>query len=94
MKRSRAPKKTLIEPPVFDAEGYQINIKDLNGEPLPDLNDEMRFIHLYQHGGRRDGAGRKPFGREPVLLRLNPEIARRLRNFARRQKKPLSAVVE
>jgi len=24
-------------PPKFDRRGYQINIKDLNGEPLPDL---------------------------------------------------------
>ena len=24
--------------PLFDAEGYQTNIKDLNGTPLPDLS--------------------------------------------------------
>ncbi|HEX3728862.1 MAG TPA: hypothetical protein VHV47_03595 [Opitutaceae bacterium] len=83
-----------IEPPVFDAEGYQINIKDLNGEPLPDLNDGTPFVPLYRHGGRRRGAGRKPAGRQPILLRLNPEVIRILRAAARRRQKSLSAVAE
>ncbi len=26
------------KPPIFDLEGYQTNIKDLNGTPLPDLS--------------------------------------------------------
>lgn len=26
------------KPPTFDPEGYQTNIKDLNGTPLPDLS--------------------------------------------------------
>lgn len=28
--------KPKIEKPIFDKDGYQINMKDLNGEPLPD----------------------------------------------------------
>ncbi|HEY5791922.1 MAG TPA: helix-turn-helix domain-containing protein [Chthoniobacterales bacterium] len=27
-----------IRKPKFDSEGYQVNIEDLNGEPLPDLS--------------------------------------------------------
>ncbi len=30
-------KKTSHQPPVFDREGYQVHLADLNGEPLPDL---------------------------------------------------------
>jgi len=32
MKRRRK-----VQPPLFDAEGYQTNLTDLNGTPLPDL---------------------------------------------------------
>lgn len=30
-------KKTNHQGPVFDREGYQVHLADLNGEPLPDL---------------------------------------------------------
>lgn len=39
--------------PTFDADGYQTNLKDLNGTPLPDLR-KVRAISL------RDGARRTP----------------------------------
>ncbi|MDR1145551.1 MAG: BrnA antitoxin family protein [Verrucomicrobiales bacterium] len=31
--------KQKFPEPIFDKDGYQINMTDLNGEPLPDLND-------------------------------------------------------
>lgn len=43
--------------PIFDAEGYQTNIKDLNGTPLPDLS-KVRVKPL------RDGAR---FDTEPTF---------------------------
>jgi hypothetical protein len=85
-------KTKLLEAPVFDAEGYQVNLTTLNGTPLPDLK---RVVTLpLRHGGVRRGAGRKPTGRKPVLLRLLPATVRTLRATARRQGKTLSDVVE
>jgi len=79
------------KPPVFDAEGYQTNIKNLNGTPLPDLSKVQAFS-LW--GGAREGAGRKSTGRQPVLLRLTPKTVRRLRAAARKQGKTISEVAE
>lgn len=84
-------RKARIEPPVFDAEGYQTNIKDLNGTPLPDL-EKVRAMSSW--GGTRKGAGRKSTGRQPVLLRLTPKTVRRLRAAARKQGKTISEVAE
>ena len=56
MKTTGKPKKPKIEPPVFDADGFQTNIKDLNGTPLPDLS-KVQTISFW--GGAREGAGRK-----------------------------------
>ena len=47
MKTTGKPKKTKIEPPIFDAEGYQTNIKDLNGTPLPDLS-KVQAVSLFR----------------------------------------------
>lgn len=77
--------------PVFDAEGYQTNIKDLNGTPLPDLS-KVRAKSFW--GGAREGAGRKSSGRQPVLLRLKPKTVRSLRAAARKQGKTISEVAE
>ncbi len=77
--------------PVFDAEGYQTNIKDLNETPLPDLST-VKARPFW--GGARNGAGRKPTGRQPVLLRLTPKTVRRLRTAARKQGKSISEVAE
>ncbi|HKB57978.1 MAG TPA: hypothetical protein VKC51_10345 [Lacunisphaera sp.] len=77
--------------PVFDAEGYQSNIKDLNGTPLPDLG-KVQAVSFW--GGAREGAGRKSTGRQPVLLRLTPKTVRRLRAAARKQGKTISEVAE
>lgn len=86
MKRYR---KTM--PPVFDAQGYQTNIKNLNGTPLPDLSKVQAFS-LW--GGARKGTGRKASGRQPVLLRLTPKTVRSLRAAARKQGKTISEVAE
>ncbi len=84
----RRPKPT---PPVFDADGYQTNLKDLNGTPPPDLGKVQAFS-LW--GGVRKGAGRKSTGRQPVLLRLTPKTIRNLRATARKQGKTISEVAE
>ena len=91
MKTTGKNKKPRIEPPVFDAEGYQTNIKDLNGTPLPDLG-KVRAVSFW--GGARKGAGRKSTGRQPVLLRLTPKTVRSLRAAARKQGKSISEVAE
>jgi hypothetical protein len=83
---------TLRKPPVFDAEGYQTNLGTINGTPLPKL-DRIRVTPL-RHGGARPGAGRKPSGRKPVLLRLAPGTVRSLRAAARREGKTLSDIAE
>lgn len=79
------------KPPVFDTEGYQTNLKDLNGTPLPDLG-KVQTTRFW--GGAREGAGRKSTGRQPVLLRLTPKTVRRLRAAARKQGKSISEVGE
>jgi len=81
-----------IEKPRFDGAGYQVNMKDLNGEALPDLA-KLGF-RPFQHGGARLGAGRKPSGRKPVLLRLSPKLVASLRREAERSHKTLSDVAE
>ena len=91
MKPTGKYKKPKIEPPIFDADGYQTNIKDLNGTPLPDLSKVQAFS-LW--GGARKGAGRKSTGRQPVLLRLTPKTVRNLHATARKQGKTVSDLVE
>ncbi len=78
-------------PPVFDADGYQTNLKNLNGTPLPDLG-KVQALSLW--GGTRTGAGRKSAGRQPVLLRLTPKTIRNLRAAARNQGKTISEIAE
>lgn len=77
--------------PAFDAEGYQTNLSSLNGTALPDLR-KVKARPLW--GGARNGAGRKPTGRQPVLLRLTPKTVRSLRAAARQQGKSISEVAE
>ena len=91
MKSTGKSKKPRIEPPVFDADGYQTNLKNLNGTPLPDL---VKVQALSLWGGARTGAGRKPTGRQPILLRLTPKTVRRLRAAARKQGKTISEIAE
>ena len=81
-----------IEKPRFDAEGYQVDMKDLNGEPLPDLA-KLKF-QPFKHGGTRRGAGRKASGNKAVLLRLSPKVLEALRKEALRTEKTLSRVAE
>ncbi|MSU60028.1 MAG: hypothetical protein EXS35_17975 [Pedosphaera sp.] len=81
-----------VEKSLFNSAGYQINMKDLNGEPLPDL--EKLAFRLVKHGGTRVGAGRKPSGRKAVLLRLSPKLIAVLRKDALRNHKTLSDVAE
>jgi len=82
----------LVEKPRFNSAGYQVNMKDLNGEPLPDL-EKLDFRPL-KHGGARIGAGRKPSGRKAILLRLSPKLISALRKEAERNHKTLSDVAE
>jgi hypothetical protein len=88
-------KRTRIKPPIFDAEGYQTNMTSLNGEPLPDLRKGVTFpLYPQFHGGARAGAGRKPTGRLPIVLRLTPATIRALRTAAHRKGTTLSALAE
>ena len=80
------------QPPIFDAEGYQTNLKDLNGTPLPDLRKVK--VRPLSWGGVRNGSGRKATGRQPVLLRLTPKTVRSLRAAARKQGKTISDIAE
>lgn len=91
MKSTGKSTKPKIEPPVFDAEGYQTNFKNLNGTPLPDLS-KVRAKPLW--GGPRKGARRKASGRQPVLLRLTPKTIRSLRATAKTQGKTISDLAE
>lgn len=91
MKPTGKNKKRTVERPTLDADGYQTNIRDLNGTPLPDL-DKVRAKPFW--GGARKGAGRKSTGRQPILLRLTPRTVRRLRTAARQQGKTISDVAE
>ena len=85
-------KNKTIKAPVFDAEGYQTNLTDLNGTALPDLG-KVKTRPL-GWGGARAGAGRKASGRQPVLLRLTPKTVRSLRAAARKQGKTISEIAE
>jgi predicted HicB family RNase H-like nuclease len=82
----KKPKK-----PVFDQDGYQVGLSDLNGEKLPDLKSLKAKLF---HGGARTGAGRKKLDNQPMLLRLSPSTALRLRAAAKRSGKTLSQVAE
>jgi len=81
-----------LEKPQFDADGYQVNIKDLNGEALPNL--KKLNSQPFAHGGARVGAGRKSSGRKQVLLRLNPDLISEMRMEAKRTHKTLSDIAE
>jgi hypothetical protein len=85
-------KHNKSEAPVFDADGYQLNMADLNGEALPEP-DKVGF-KPFAHGGARQGAGRKNKGRKPLLLRLSPKIIARLRAKAKATHKSVSDVAE
>lgn len=80
-----------ITKPTFDKDGYQTNLTELNGEALPVIDPkELRPMR----GGARAGAGRKPSGKVPVLLRLSPATAKHLRATAKRENLTLSEVAE
>ena len=85
-------KKRIVEKPAFDAEGYQTNLHDLNGEALP--NPVTLGFQPIKRGGVRTGAGRKPLGRVPVTLRFRPAVIKALRAKAKAERKTMSAVVE
>lgn len=61
--------RSKAKPLIFDAEGYQTNLKDLNGTPLPDLSKVRAF------SGR--SASPKTSGRPPILLRHLRSTARK-----------------
>jgi hypothetical protein len=78
--------------PNFDREGYQSNLDSLNGHALPNLK-RVRAKPL-KHGGARPGAGRKPSGNQPILLRLSAGTIRKLRQEAKRRKQHLSTTAD
>lgn len=80
-----------VQSPVFDTDGYQTNLKNLNGTPLPDLST-VRAFTLERRRPRRRAL--KSSGRQPVLLRLTPKTIRALRATARKQGKTISEVAE
>jgi hypothetical protein len=84
-------KLASIEPPVFDAEGYQVNLTTLNGERLPNLNDGSP---LFVFRSVRGKAHWKQSGGKPVPPRLKREVARMLRTLTSHQRKRDSAVSE
>ncbi len=85
-------KNGRIEKPGFNRAGYQIDLKDLNGEPLPD--PAKLDFKPFRHGGKRMGAGRKRSGRRPILLRLSPKLILALRKEAEQRHQTLSEVAE
>jgi hypothetical protein len=85
-------KQNKSETPVFDADGYQLNMADLNGEVLHEP-DKVGF-KPFTHGRARQGSGRKNNGRKPLLLRLSPKIIARLRAKAKATHKSVSDVAE
>lgn len=92
MKNTGKTKTRKPETPAFDAEGYQTNLRHLNGAALPDLSKVEAAP--FGWGGARAGAGRKPSGRQPVLLRLTPSTIRSLRRGARQAGCSLSEYAE
>lgn len=85
-------KAKIAKTPTFDTDGYQTNLADLNGTVLPKLSQAK--AQPLNWGGARSGAGRKPSGRKPVLLRLTPATLRALRKTARAEGKTLSDLAE
>lgn len=94
----------------FDEDGYQKNLTELNGEPLPDISDlkfvsreelglpsaaEFRRMRLErEHGGTRAGAGRKPSGRVQYVTRLRPTLIKRIKLMAKKARKDECEVIE
>jgi len=72
-----------------------IRDEDIDFSDIPELTDEQLALAIRPgRGGVRPGAGRKPSGRTPIMLRLRPAIARKLRAAARREKLTISDVAE
>ena len=102
--------KPQIEKPIFDKEGYQINMKDINGESLPDpknlVSVSLESLGLPKpggyknlpivriNGGARPGAGRKKIGRHPLMIRLLPKAEKKLRSFAKKEGVSISEAAE
>ena len=69
--------------------------EDIDLSDIPELTDEQLALATRPgRGGIRPGAGRKPSGRAPIMLRLRPAIARKLRTAARREKLTVSDIAE
>lgn len=56
-------------------------IDDVNVEQEPEAEAEAEEAEIHTHGGRREGAGRKPAGRVPSTIRLSPEQTELLRSL-------------
>ena len=84
--------KKIQSKAVFDSEGYQADVKSLNGEGLPQL--EKLSVRPLAHGGARPGAGRKAKGHRQILLHLSPSTVALLRSEAKRKNQPISSTAE
>ena len=47
-----------------------------------------------QHGGKREGAGRKPTFKKQVLVRVEPSTERKIRSEAKAKGKTLGEVID
>lgn len=81
----------INQAPKLDADGYQIDMPDLNGEALTSANT---VFGPFEHGGAHRGAGRKPSINKPVLLRLSPTAIALPHARAKAESKTLSDIAE
>lgn len=62
------------------------------GEDISEYLDWSTARRL--HGGQRKGAGRKPTGRQPYTIRLNPQIHAKIQQRAKKKGVSLSEYIE
>jgi hypothetical protein len=62
---------------------------------LPTPTEAANLPIVIQRGGVRDGAGRKPLGKQRKMVKLSPAAIRRIEAYAKRKKLPhFSAAIE
>ena len=54
----------------------------------------MRFLEMNNHGGKRQGSGRKNEGKVQVCYRLAPDVVEFLKDRKRRHRIPASRIIE
>jgi len=74
-----------------------IRDEDIDFSDAPEITDEAIARGEYRlapRGGARPGAGRKHSGRVPLMLRVRPQLARRLRAVAKKSGRSMSEIAE